>query len=81
MVPIMVTGVIGIILCFLGALMMRKLKKDGYWLYVAGQLIPFIAGFILMGTAQYNSVGSFLVPVIVLAFIVMYTSQKKYLVY
>ena len=37
MIPLMAIGMIGIILCFVGALWMRKLKKDGYWMYVAGE--------------------------------------------
>ena len=80
MVPLMITGVVGILLCFVGALMMRKLKKDGYWLYLAGQVVPYIASIALMGTAQFAGPSSFVFPVITLIFIVLYTMQRKYLV-
>lgn len=81
MVPTMVIGIVGVGLCFLGALWMRKLKKDGYWLYVAGEMAPLIAGFVLMGTAQYNGIGSILIGVgIPLLFVILYTTQRKYLV-
>ncbi len=80
MVPLMITGVVGILLCFVGALMMRKLKKDGYWLYLAGQVVPYIASIALMGTAQFAGPSSFVFPAITLIFIVLYTMQRKYLV-
>ena len=31
MVPLISIGILGIVLCFIGAFMMRKLKKDGFW--------------------------------------------------
>jgi uncharacterized membrane protein HdeD (DUF308 family) len=46
----LIIGLAGIVLCFLGALWMRKLKKDGYWLYLAGEVLPIVAGFIIVGT-------------------------------
>ena len=80
-IPIMATGAIGIILCIVGAVWMRKLKKDGYWLYVAGELLPLIASFIILGTAQFTGVGSVIMIVgIPLLFISLYTMQLKFLV-
>ena len=80
-VPIVITGLAGIILCFVGALWMRKLKKDGYWLYLGGQILPLAAGLIILGTSQITGVMSVLlgygIPVL---FIVLYTLQRKYLV-
>ena len=81
LVPLIVIGSIGIILCFIGALMMRKLKKDGFWLYMAGQLIPLVGGFIIMGMAQFQGVSSFVIPAISILFIVLYSMQRKYLVF
>lgn len=81
MTPIIITGVIGCVLCIAGAVMMRKLKKDGYWLYVAGELLPLIAGFVLMGTAQFTGVTSYIFALgLPLVFIVLYTLQRKYIV-
>jgi hypothetical protein len=81
MIPLMVIGMVGIILCFIGALMMRKLKKDGYWLYLAGQIVPFVGNLIILGTSQFQGVGSFVAPLIILVFIILYTTQRKYLVF
>jgi uncharacterized membrane protein len=81
MIPLIAIGMAGIILCFVGALWMRKLKKDGYWMYVAGELAPIVAMFFVMGTAQYTSIWSYIfgigVPVI---FVILYTLQRKHLV-
>ena len=81
MIPLIIVGVLGAILCIVAAVMMRKLKKDGYWLYIAGELLPLITAFVLMGTKQFTGVFSviyaFGIPAL---FIVLYTLQKKNLV-
>lgn len=80
-IPLMSVGLVGIILCFVGALWMRKLKKDGYWMYVAGEIAPLIAGLFIMGTAQYTSIWSVIFAAgIPLLFVILYTMQRKYLV-
>jgi hypothetical protein len=81
MIPLITIGMIGIVLCFVGALWMRKLKKDGYWMYVAGEIAPLIAGVIIMGTGQYTSIWSVILGVgIPVLFVILYTVQRKYLV-
>jgi len=78
-IPLVIIGIIGIVLCFVGALMMRKLKKDGYWLYVAGELLPVIATVILLGQYAYidwKSAFSYALPAL---FIILYSTQRKYL--
>ena len=81
MVPIVIVTILGSILCIVGAVMMRKLKKDGFWIYIGGELLPLIAGFVLMGTAQFNGVFSIILGVgLPIAFIILYASQRKYLI-
>ena len=80
-VPIGIVSIIGIGLCFFGALMMRKLKKDGFWIYVAGQVIPLVGGLIILGTGQYSSFGSYTAPLIAVVFIALYASERKNMVY
>ena len=80
MVPLIAIGVVGIVLCFVGALMMRKLKKDGFWIYVAGQVLPLIGSIVLLGTAQFTGTSSYIMFVIPIVFIVLYSMQRKYLV-
>ena len=79
MVPLLIIGLIGIVLCFIGALMMRKLKKDGFWIYVAGQVLPIIGSFALLGMAQFTGFSSYLMFLIPIVFIVLYSMQRKYL--
>jgi len=82
MVPIIVIGLIGIVLCLTGAIWMRKLKKDGYWIYLGGELFPVVGNFIILGTAQYtNAVGIIIGVGIPLLFVILYTLQRKHLVY
>lgn len=80
MVPLISIGVAGIVLCFIGALMMRKLKKDGFLIYVAGQVLPLVGSFALLGMAQFTSVASYITPLIPVVFIILYANQRKYLV-
>jgi hypothetical protein len=80
MIPIMAIGLAGIILCFIGALWMRKYKKDGYWMYVAGELAPVLGSFLILGTAQYTGVTSILIGIgVPVLFVILYTMQRKYL--
>jgi hypothetical protein len=80
MIPLMIIGMVGIILCFVGALWMRKYKKDGYWIYVAGEIVPLIASFALLGTSQFTGVVSVIIGLgLPLLFVVLYTMQRKYL--
>lgn len=74
-------GLIATALCFVGALQMRKLKKSGYLLYVVGEVMPIIYGAVLVGTMMLSGmmlVVSCAIPVI---FIILYTFQRKNLVY
>ena len=81
MIPLMVIGIAGIALCFAGAIMMRKLKKDGYWIYIAGQAITIIGTLFILGSYQFADWKNYFGYLITLVFIVLYTTQKKYLVY
>jgi hypothetical protein len=81
LIPIILISVASIILCFVGALWMRKLKKDGFWIYSAGEILPLIANFILLGTAQYTGVTSVVLGIgLPLLFVALYAIQRKYLV-
>jgi len=79
--PLMIVSVIGLGLCLFGAIMMRKLKKDGFWIYLAGQIIPLAGSFFIMGSAQFTDIGTVVGLAISLLFVVLYTTQRKYLVY
>jgi hypothetical protein len=80
-------GLTGCILCLVGALMMWKLKKTGFYIYVVGQIIPFIGSYLLMSanTGGNNFMGTVSTISIVMsvifsaAFVVMYAFNLKHL--
>lgn len=78
--PLLLLGIVAALLCIYGAIEMRKLKKQGFILWLAGELLPIVAGLLFIGTGLFTGValiGS-LFPVV---FIILYLVQRKYLVY
>jgi hypothetical protein len=68
----LIIGLVCIGLCFYGAVKMRNLQKQGFYIYVAGQLIPIVYTFATAG------VGFGLVGVIIpIVFIALYATQLK----
>jgi len=79
--PLIVIGLVGIGLCFYGALSMRKLKKDGFYIYTIGEIVPIIVTTFLLGfSTQFNGVTSYIfglaIPVL---FVILYARNLKYL--
>ena len=79
-IPIMVISLVGAALCLYGALEMRKLKKQGYLIWLVGEVLPIVALLIFVGTAALSGFGliGLIFPVI---FIILYTVFRKDLVY
>jgi len=78
--PIMLLTLVGVGLCLWGALEMRKLKKQGFMLWVIGEFLPIIGGLIFIGTGMVSGFSMIwlIIPVI---FLILYLVQRKYLVY
>ena len=76
-VPLLIIGLIAIALCFYGALQMRKLKKEGYYLWLVGEILPFI-GSVIFVPAFFNTIFIYF-SFFPLLFIVLYTIQRKHL--
>ncbi|MDB5250931.1 MAG: hypothetical protein JWP27_100 [Flaviaesturariibacter sp.] len=68
-------------LCLIGALQMRKLKKQGFGIYAIGELLPIPIMFILMGVNLVTLVTGCFGALIAIIFTVLYARQRKYLVY
>jgi hypothetical protein len=68
----LVIGLVGIALCFYGAMKMRNLQKQGFFIYVAGQLIPIIYTFVTVGVGF-----GFIGVIIPIVFIALYATQLK----
>lgn len=79
-VPILILSIVGVVLCFVGAMQMRKLKKQGYILWLVGEVLPIGASIFFIGMGFFTGFAliGILFPV---AFIILYTFQRKYLIY
>ena len=78
--PILILTLVAMALCLYGAMEMRKRKKQGYTLWLIGELLPIAAGIIFIGMAAFKGVGMIGV-IIPLIFIILYTVNKKELIY
>jgi hypothetical protein len=74
--PIMLLTLLGSALCLYGAIEMRKLKKQGYTIWMAGELLPLLAMIPLVGVGAYGGFGA-IALVFPVAMIIMYTICKK----
>ena len=70
----LVLSLVGIALCFFGAIKMRNLQKVGFYIYIAGQLVPIIFTFATAGVS-FGVIG----VIIPLVFIILYATQLKFL--
>jgi hypothetical protein len=78
---IMVFALVGVALCFYGAMQMRNLKKQGYLIYVVGELLPTISFAIFIGFGGlFGGIAMIFSTLFALLFIILYTTQRKYLV-
>ncbi|MCF1714475.1 hypothetical protein L0U88_07530 [Flavihumibacter sp. RY-1] len=76
-----IVTILAAVLCIYGAIQMRKLKKDGFFIYAVGEILPVIGftiilGFsnVFIGTSSY--VSNLGLP---LLFIILYATQLKHL--
>lgn len=67
-------------LCLIGALQMRKLKKSGYTLYVIGEIAPIVIMGALIGFSLVGGITILMSLVFAVVFVILYTTQRKYLV-
>ena len=68
------------LVCLAGVLMMWKLKKSGFFIYIVGEIAPAIASFALMG--GYGPLGTMAMimgTIFPIAFIIMYGLNLKYM--
>ena len=77
--PILLIGLVAVALCIYGAIEMRRLKKQGYFLWLAGEILPWISALIFTSAIFKTFIVYFLIfPII---FIILYTVQRKHLLY
>jgi hypothetical protein len=78
-IPIFLLAVLGYFLCTYGAILMRRLKKSGFTIYVVGELLPFVAGLLFIGTSTFTGFRLVFGVFFVALFIILYASQLKYM--
>jgi hypothetical protein len=77
--------VIGSLICLAGAIIMWRLKKSGYLLYILGQILPLLGVlFFFLGAIPGPSSGGSMIfvlfsSILPIAFIVMFGLNQKYL--
>jgi hypothetical protein len=77
--PIAVIGFLGSLLCLYGALEMRKLKSQGYTIWMLGEVLPVFAMLFLIGFNAFT--GFNLLNVIIPGiFIFLYTTRRSELI-
>ncbi|RZJ99314.1 MAG: hypothetical protein EOO43_26895 [Flavobacterium sp.] len=78
---ILISTILFTTLCLIGAMQMRKLKKQGYIFYLVGQLLPFVTTLLFLGTFMFAGVGFAVSTGITILFILLYTVNRKHLIY
>ncbi len=79
--PIVLLSVVAIVLCFYGALQMRKLKKQGFLFYAIGELLPFLTQLLFIGAFAFSGFAMYFAIAIALLFLLLYSMQRKHLIY
>ena len=78
-VPILLIALLGIVLCLVGALQMRKRKKSGFILYVLGDLAPLVNMFFVSVASTFAGITLGISYGIAGLFIILYATQLKYM--
>lgn len=77
-IPVLIIGLVAVALCVFGAIQMRKLKKEGYLIWLVGEILPYISTAIFM-PAFFGTIYIYF-SVFPLLFIILYTIQRKHLI-
>ena len=77
-IPLLIVGLIGTALCIYGALEMRKQKIQGYYMWLLGEVLPWVGVILFTGTILFKTfiVWFLILPIV---FIILYTLQRKHL--
>lgn len=76
--PILIISLVALGLCLYGAIEMRKLHKQGFYMWLLGELLPLVGTVIFVGMGAFRGFGM-LGIIIPLIFIILYARQLKYL--
>jgi len=80
-IPMMIIGLVAALICIYGLIQMRKLKKEGFIFYVVGELLPVLAPTLFIGFHMLKSPLVIFMLAIAILFILLYSFQRKHLIY
>lgn len=72
-------NIIASLICLVGVLQMWKLKKMGFYIYVVGEVVPFIVSAVLMGGTAFGAMAVVMGAVVPGVFIGLYTMNLKHM--
>jgi hypothetical protein len=72
-------SILGAVLCLVGAILMWKQKKNGFYIYVIGQVAPLVTSAVLLGGSAFSGMALFMGAIFPIAFIVMYGLNLKHM--
>lgn len=78
-VPILLLTLISIVLCILGAIVMRNLKKNGFYFYAVGEILPICITPIFVSTGPMVSITGIFGMIIPVVFLILYATQLKFM--
>ena len=77
--PIMLLTIVASALCLYGAIQMRNYKKNGFSIYIIGDLLSFVGMGLFIGFGYISTFALVFTIVITVLFIGLYATQLKYL--
>ena len=76
---LLISGLVFTTLCLIGAIRMRKLQKSGYYFYLIGELAPLVLTAGLLGGTFFSAITLLFSAVFAVLFVILYSTQLKYL--
>jgi len=77
--PIFVLGLVATSLCLYGAIQMRQWKKNGFTIYLIGELLPLLTSFLFIGASTLTGFRGIMAFFFTGLFIILYATQLKHL--
>ncbi|KAA5533250.1 hypothetical protein F0919_11935 [Taibaiella lutea] len=75
--PLLIMNLACVILCVVGAILMRKLSKSGFYVYLIGELVGPVGVMIMVGMSfGIMAIVGILIPVV---FLILYGTQLKHM--
>lgn len=72
-------GIGGALACLWGAILMWKLKRIGYYIYIVGQVVPLVLSFFILQTTMLDTLTFIFSALFPLIFIVLYGINLKHM--